>query len=307
MKQASQNQHIASKKPVVTDYLDYRQFMRDFFDYKKAQDQGFSHQSWSAKAGFKSRSFLRLVMLAKRSLSEESIPMVAKALELKKQETDFFVNLVSYNQSSQFQSREYFFNRIMKANVSQKVTPIRDSYRYLTNHLVPRLQALLAMQGFKKDEATLAKILLCGENKIRQACDTLQSMGMAEWDASQGEWKSQVVNFAIPDDLGNLALQIFHKKSLEEAVQAMALPKETRHYGSLILALSPRDYQEVLQQIDQFMDTLLIKYQDTSLSNKVLYQINNNLIPVSTTLIREDSRAQKGEALPDIINEEVNL
>lgn len=53
-------------KPNISDYLDYRKFMLDSYNFKKKSTKKFSYSRWAEKAGFKSRSFLRLVMLGDR-------------------------------------------------------------------------------------------------------------------------------------------------------------------------------------------------------------------------------------------------
>lgn len=297
-------------KPKLTDYLDYRQFMSDFYAYKKATSSQFSHATWSDRAGFKSRSFLRLVMLAKRSLTPESIPPTAKALELNKQETEFFINLVNYNQSTNFKSREFFLSRLMKTNIAKKVTTVRDSYRYLTNHIAPRVQTLLTIEGVQKTAPQMAKALQVTEQQVQQALESLESLGFAQFDQVTQEWKTSVDTFQIHDDLGNVALQSFHQKCLKEASEAISLPKETRNFSSLLLVLNEDEYKEILKEYDQFTDALLLKYQKKDSAQRKIYQINTNLIPVSETLVRETknkTRVQERENLADNEMNEVRL
>lgn len=312
MEKLSQNK--SEHKPRISEYLDYRKFMSDFYSYKKNAFPHFSHAVWSNKAGFKSRSFLRLVMLAKRSLTSESIPPAAKALELNKQETEFFINLVNYNQSTDFKSRDFFLNRLMKTSVAKKITPIHDSYRYLTNHLAPRVQTLLSIDGIKKNSVHIAALLKASEAQINQALEALESLHLAQFDSQTKEWKSVVENFQISSDLGNVALQSFHQKCLTEAVEAISLKPETRNFSSLLLVLSEAEYKAVLKEYDQFTDGLLLKYQGAQTSespDQKIYQINTNLIPVSQTLIREQktntSRVQELNDFADTQQNEANL
>ena len=48
--------------PVVYDYLDYRAFLRAYYDAKKAKDRGFSFRVFSRLAGVKASNHLKLVM-----------------------------------------------------------------------------------------------------------------------------------------------------------------------------------------------------------------------------------------------------
>ncbi|MCB9620237.1 MAG: TIGR02147 family protein, partial [Sandaracinus sp.] len=45
----------------VYGYLDYRAYLRDFYETKKAAGRGFSFRSFSKRAGLKSPNYLKLV------------------------------------------------------------------------------------------------------------------------------------------------------------------------------------------------------------------------------------------------------
>jgi len=271
-------------KPNISDYLDYRKFMIDSYNFKKRNTKKFSYSRWAEKAGFKSRSFLRLVMLGERSLSSDSIRDVAKALELNKQETEFFFNLVSFNQSENFKNREFYLSRLMKTNVAKKIVTIKDSYRFLTNPLTPRVQILLAVSGIEKTPERLAKILRASVLQVNQALESLKSLGLAYLDETNQQWNTQTHKFSLPDSVGNIALQSFHQKSLDEAKNAMTLPSHTRHYSSVLLVLSESEYQALVKEYDDFEKSIMLKYSITDGKNKRVYQLNKNLIPVSEIL-----------------------
>ena len=81
-------------RPLIYAYLDYRNFLKDLFAFKKQESASFSFRNFSRLAGLKSSNFLKLVMDGKRNLSPQSIHQVAKAFKLSKGEADFFETLV---------------------------------------------------------------------------------------------------------------------------------------------------------------------------------------------------------------------
>src|SRR3989339_1594720 len=94
------------------DYVDYREFLKDYYEFKKLTQAGFSHRYFLAKAGLKGPNFLKNVIDRKKSLSSISIPQFAKALELNKKESEYFAALVLFNQAKQISRKQFYFNQL---------------------------------------------------------------------------------------------------------------------------------------------------------------------------------------------------
>ncbi len=52
--------------PNIFNYMDYREFLEDFYDEQKSANKAFSYQYFANKAGFKSKSFIKLVIDGKK-------------------------------------------------------------------------------------------------------------------------------------------------------------------------------------------------------------------------------------------------
>jgi len=82
------------------EYTDYRQFLRDWFVLVKKSDSRFSYRYIARLAGFKSPNFFKLVSEGQRNLTIESAVKLAKAVKLTQVETDFFLLLMEFNQTT---------------------------------------------------------------------------------------------------------------------------------------------------------------------------------------------------------------
>jgi uncharacterized protein (TIGR02147 family) len=96
----------------ILDYMNYREYLRDFFKEKKREVRFYSYRLFSLKAGLKSPNFLKLVIKDERNLSKQSVYKFSKALNLSKMETDYFENLVFFNQSKTPDEKDFFLSRI---------------------------------------------------------------------------------------------------------------------------------------------------------------------------------------------------
>ncbi len=82
----------------IYEYRDYREYLRDFYHFKKRTNPYYSYRLFSMKAGFKAPNLLKLVMDGQRNLTRQSVVKFAKALRLDECEAECFRAMVLRNQ-----------------------------------------------------------------------------------------------------------------------------------------------------------------------------------------------------------------
>ena len=94
----------------VFDYLDYREFLKDFYEKRKQEGSYFSYRLFSSRVGIDA-SYLAKVIIKTRHISNKSIPAFIKFCGLKGKEADYFENLVYFGKAkSDKQSRDSSFS-----------------------------------------------------------------------------------------------------------------------------------------------------------------------------------------------------
>lgn len=78
----------------ISEYTDYRQFVKDRFGYLKTVNPSFSYRVFSRSAGFGSPNYLKLIAEGKRNLGPLAAVKFATGLGLDAAETEAFVALV---------------------------------------------------------------------------------------------------------------------------------------------------------------------------------------------------------------------
>lgn len=283
------------KIPQIYDFLEYREFMKATYNYNKASEAQFSFAKWAEKGNFKSRSFLRLVMLGKRNLTSDSLPRVLDVLALNKTQSHYFSLLVQYNQATSYQSREFFFKKLIQIRGTKESKLVQNTYHYLANFQTPRVQLLLNRKSIKKDVKSLSQFLNLSEAKIETILENLKNLDLAE--EINGEWQAKETIIDVNEDYGNLALQSFHKKSLEEALAAIEMDPKKRTFNAAILSLDEDSFMSIKKDMHEFLGLLIEKYKNEKPKTEKVYQININLIPVSEDLIHSEQK-QKNEPKP---------
>src|SRR6185436_18708226 len=82
-----------SPLPNIFAYLNYRDFLRDFYQEQKAKNPVFSYQYFANRAGFKSKSFLKLVIDGRKNLTGSSLEKMAQAMKLSPKAFSYFEDL----------------------------------------------------------------------------------------------------------------------------------------------------------------------------------------------------------------------
>ena len=93
-------------------YLDYRQYLRDFYEEQKRRNPRYSHRLFALKAGLTSTGFFSEVLSGKRQLAPAAVLRFCKALKLTTQEQACFETLVAFNQAKTIEERNHHFARL---------------------------------------------------------------------------------------------------------------------------------------------------------------------------------------------------
>ena len=93
-------------------YLDYRQYLRDFYEEQKRRNPRYSHRLFALKAGLTSSGFFSEVLSGKRQLGPAAVLRFCKALKLNAQEQSCFETLVAFNQAKTIEERNHHFARL---------------------------------------------------------------------------------------------------------------------------------------------------------------------------------------------------
>lgn len=69
----SMDAQLSVSKPKVFDYLSGISFLQDYYNYRKRTERLFSFEIWTSELGFKSKSFLKMILSGDRQVTEDFI------------------------------------------------------------------------------------------------------------------------------------------------------------------------------------------------------------------------------------------
>lgn len=275
----------------IFEYLDYRQFLRDFYAAAKAKSRAFSHRAFSRRAGLSSSNYLNLVMKGERDLSSEMAPRFAKACGLTKREADFFCDLVAYGQAKTTEEKQRWHERLARFR------KFRDAHRlvgeqtaYHANWYMPAIRELVSLSGFREDPRWIAESLEPPilERQAAEALETLQRLGLLVRDARGTLRQAQAL---VTTGSGPLGHQIFvyHHGMMDLAKRALDhLPRDERDISSVTLCVSQATLPLLKERIRELRQELLQLAALESAPERVV-QLNFQMFPLSRRRAQEAS------------------
>lgn len=261
------------QRPDLYAYLNYRDFLADYYAFAKIEISGFTYEKFSRKAGVKSPNILKLIIDGKKNLTTTTALKFARAAELTLQETEYFEALVLENQSQDGDEAAYYKKRLrsLKELGAQRSLKVTNRSGVFDNPLVMPAIVLLSQEP-----------TLTASQKLQQ------QLGLSDYEADRFI-KSLLANGIMDEKesryVFNFEQGIFHKKtadailknylkthlSISQRAFATQYDKGSKFFSHSMGVPADR-YDELIEDIDRFISAMNKKY-DQEPAERVL-QLN---------------------------------
>ena len=268
--------------PNIFGYLNYRDFLRDYYLEQKAKNPNFSYQLFANKAGFKSKSFIKLVIDGRKNLTGISLSKSAKAMNLGPKTFSYFEDLVAFNQASSLKLRNFFFEKLAAYNSRSTARLIlHDQYEFYSRWYHNTLRELVTWNEFDGDYEALGKKIQpsLSARQAHQSVQLLLKLGLIRKTGKGFEQTDRIVTTG--DEVQSLAVQNFHLQNLVLAGESMdTTPAPQRDISCLVLGLSEKGFASCKAEIQALRKRLLkIAEGDSNLSR--VYHLNFQIFPTT--------------------------
>lgn len=276
----------------IFNYIDYRKFLAEYYEDKKANSHYFSYRYFSQKIDINSPSFLKYVIDGKRNLTTQMVERFCKALDFTPREARYFRNLVLFNQAkTSGEKQEHYAVLRSMAGIVKEVVLGTDQYDYFAKWYTPVIRELLCMHDFKDDYKRIAEMLrpAITPSEAKAAVALLLRLKLIERQEAGGY---RQVELAVTADsaVTSLAVRSFTRAMLDLSKSAIdTVDRNQRHVSGITMGISPEAYDVLAAEIEAFKDRVKIIVNRDEPGSKV-YQMNVSLFPVS-----EDVRASAGK------------
>ncbi len=292
LEQTAENSNTSPSQPVLSEYMDYRLYLADFYLFKKALTKAsirpYSYAIFSAAADIKSPNYLKMIIEGKRNLSPEMVLKFSRACTLNKSQTDEFKLLVFFNQCEDPADRNYALKQLSEFRMDQKIKHGEFDKKILEKvpNWIGWIIYALADQAGVTFQINQLKDLLRGkasENEIEHAFSNLLKSGELVKDPVTGEITKGKPTEA-PEEIPTALVRKLQMQLMYLGLESLYQDQSTeREFGSLTLSLTAKEFEELKFKLRQMRKSL---NKDNSISRMAgkgerIYQLNLQLFPVS--------------------------
>lgn len=271
-------------RPRPQDFVDYRAYLREMFDYLKATRPQFSYRYFSRIAGFTSPNFLKLVADGERNLTPPSIPKFAKGLGLDEHERDAFETLVLLTHAESDTERNRYYAKLRKSDQGENEARRMEAAQYdvYSSWYALPIRELLLHPDFREDPKWIAQQLRprIKPQEAARALEILERVGLIGRDAEQ-RLRPTDTNISTGPRTRSLAVRNFHRAMMSLAAEALeTVPIDQRDVTGLTVSLTPTQYAEVRARIERFRREILEMIVPPTAESEV-HQIGFQLFPLT--------------------------
>lgn len=245
--------------PQILQYLDYRDFIRDYCAHRKTGDPDFSQRNFARKAGLplSSSSLLPAIMKGRRNLSPSLRIKFGKAMGLGEREYRYFDLLVQFNQAKGMTEKNHFFAQLSKFRSSRAHIVGGAQYRFFSKWYFSAVWNFFGIEQKQKHPALIASRIFppITPAQAEESIRLLLELGLIKRTAS---------GYAVTDkhlytekDVQAMAARQHMQELTGMAMQVFeSVPADQRQYNALMFSISGEGFQAVKDRIRSFQEEL---------------------------------------------------
>lgn len=265
----------------VRQYLEYRLYLHDHYESRRAEDGFFSYRYMARKVGM-DHGYLVKLLQQKVHLAEGHIPKFVEFCGLQGRDAEYFRTLVHFNKSKNPDETGLLFEKLM-AMAGLEAHPVeKDQFEYYTAWYHSAIRALLGHLKFRGDYENLGKHLsppITGK-QARESVGLLERLALVRKD-DEGGYRPTEALITTGANLQAAAVRQFQREMIKLAEESLVRhPKEQRDISTVTLSLEAADLGEVRERIAALRQSLM-SLAAKSAKPDVVYQLNLQLFPLS--------------------------
>ena len=279
-------------EPILGCYTDFRQFLRDFYEFKVHQYRdsfgSYTYKTFSAAADLRSPNYLKLIIDGARNVSPNTARKFAKAVGLDRESTDEFLLLIQYGQALDPLERNRHLRalnefRLKKRLKSGELTSERAE-------LAPRwvswaLHAIADQAGADFSTDGLRDLLMgkVSADEIRKSLQQLFNSGALNLDSETGRVKKGIVS-ASQDDIPSDVIRKIQAELMYLGMESLLNGQsQEREIGTLTMCLTEAEFEKLRFELRHLRKRILkdaLIERERSPGDRV-YQLNIQLFPLT--------------------------
>jgi len=284
--------YIWRQMKMIVEYLDYRSYMRDFYEERK-KVSSFSWREFSKKSGFASSGYLKLVCDGKTRLRGSGAENVAKAMNLVGYQVEYFCRLEEFCDAHTDREKQKAYGEMQKLAAANQVRIVgNESYSYFSSWINPTLRELAPlMPGARPVEMARMLNPVAPASDVNYSLEQMVKFGLLERVENDGVISYRQMDVGINPQKEenqkaavNVALRSLQKQFCRLAADSLeAFEKDERSMSGITVGLNKEAYELIEKELICFRKKIEYIVSEIKDYDRV-YRMNFQLFPLSRKL-----------------------
>ncbi len=270
------------QEPDILHYTNYRLFLKDYYEYRKAHSKAFSLRFFAEKAGLSSHAHLKLAMDGKRNITKETTTKLQLGLGITGKKADYFENLVFFNQAKTDKEKQVYFERLLKISPRSKLRKLEETqFRLFREWYHSVVRECVVLKDFKSAPEWTARRLRghLPSDRIAESFQLLQDLGLLQKTANGYRQSDALIT--TDDEVQAMVVKDYHRQMLLQADEALkSLPAPRRDISALTFPIKRKDFPALKKHL-QLMRKELLSFSAEAGEGDEVVQVNIQLFPLT--------------------------
>lgn len=265
----------------VFHYQSYRDFLKDYV-HSKQQNKKLSYRYFSQRCGFKRPNYFQAILSGERRLTSTSALAVAKGLNLRPLEQNYFQHLVLQEELTDLQhleANQERLNRLRRLGTSDHIQNMDNFELYL----LPIVWEVFQLSGttYWQPEDIRKALLIqsMSDSDLTRSLEQLQAQGLISRDDA-GFFKIKDAVLVTPQNVFHEGMRNCHRHALAHVSKMVDLSPEQRYLQNLVVALDRKQLPALKAKIDEFLNQLNHETSGSPATDQVV-QIHVSIAPLT--------------------------
>jgi hypothetical protein, TIGR02147 len=276
----------------IFEYIDYRRYLKDYYDFQKKTKRYFSYRFFAQKAGINAPILLKMVIDNKRNLSRKTLEKFSRGLNLKEKEAIYFRNLVLFNQAkSALEKQEHY--RVLRSMAQQAPQHImeNDHFEYFDKWYFSAVREGVCQYDYQDNWEKIASCVqpVISPAQVKEAVAWLLRQGFIR-KIQGGRYEQVNTAVATRSEVRSLIVRNFNRKMIQLAERSLdEFPVSERYVTGITVGLTREAYNILVAEIEAFRDRV-VNIVDTLDTGDRVYQVNIQMYPL---MVAPESKEQE--------------
>jgi uncharacterized protein (TIGR02147 family) len=285
---------MKNSKVVLKDYLDFRTYIKEYIDFKKAHGEQLTNRSFASAIGISSSSWLTTILNGKKGITDKTVEAISDFFKHTEWEREYFRILVNFNQAKTVEYRNEFFNQLKQLLLKKGYLAIRvldnDQYEYYSKWYYSAVRSIIGMIPVGDDYEQLARYVSPSITaaQAKKSIKLLLKLGLIE-KVENGNYS--LTNSAISTgyNVKSLAVANFQRETMKLGIEAIdRYDSSIRDISSLSIGISETGFKKISAMIAEFRKTIAEVANADNDADRV-YQVNFQVFPLSRVLNHDEN------------------